>query len=204
MVKIGGEPMLYHIMGIYANCGFNDFIIAGGYKREVIADWLSTAYLPWKVQLVDTGLETQTAKRVELLRPLLTERFMLTYGDGVANVDLRALLDFHDNGPASLCTVTAVHPPPRWGQIVLDTEYVLDFTEKPPESAWINGGFFVVEPQALDYIEGDEDWAGAVLPRLPRAHALTAYRHPGFWQCVDTMRDVEYLNRLAEGVAPWI
>src|SRR5512146_736685 len=137
MVRVGGKPMLEHIMGIYSRFGFDDFLIAGGYRQEVIADWLSTAYLPWRAELVDTGLDTSTGGRIKRLERRLSERFMLTYGDGVSDIDLSRLLNFHDRHQ-SLVTVTAVHPPPRFGQLSIIGDYVDCFVEKPIESAWIN------------------------------------------------------------------
>lgn len=228
MVEVGGHPIIWHIMNIYASFGFKDFIVALGYKGELIKEYflnfhphnsdltvnLATGRLDfhknkapdWNVTLVDTGQKTETGGRVKRLEPWLGKKtFMLTYGDGVCNVNLTELLAFHrDHG--KLATVTAVHPPARFGALSFKGEQVLKFAEKPQTGeGWINGGFFVLEPDVLDYIDSDETiFEREPLERLARAKQLVAYRHSDFWQCMDTLRDLRLLESLWErGQAPW-
>lgn len=228
MVEIGGQPILWHIMKIYAARGFKDFVIALGYKGEVIKDYFmnyryraSSLTLRlrtgeaivrdsncenWTVHLLDTGLHTQTGGRVKLVaQSISNDTFMLTYGDAVANVDVNRLLAFH-RSHGRLATVTAVRPPARFGGISFDGDLVARFEEKPQiGEGWINGGFFVLEPGVADYIEGDDTiFEREPLERLAEDGQLAAYRHNGFWQCMDTLRDVRLLESLwqDEG-APW-
>lgn len=228
MVPVGGHPMLWHIMNLYASYGFNEFILALGYKAEAVKEYFlnfyslnadftvdlasgTTKYLhnrpvDWKVTLVDTGMNTMTGGRVGRLREHLNdEPFMLTYGDGLADVNLKDLRDFHVNH-GRMVTVTAVHPGARFGELELRGDKVESFKEKPQtEQGWINGGFFVMQPEFLDFIDGDS----TVLEREPLEKAaardqLMAYKHDGFWQCMDTLRDRNYLEDLwSEGKAPW-
>jgi glucose-1-phosphate cytidylyltransferase len=229
MVEIGEKPILWHIMKIYSHYGFDDFVIALGYKGYVIKEYFSNYFLhnadvtfdmgrnemtihqaavePWRVTLVDTGVETMTGGRVARLAQYLgDETFMLTYGDGVANVDLAGLLEFHRSHGLE-ATVTAVQPHGRFGALDLDAESrVEQFTEKPAgDGAWINGGFFVFEPSVLSRMAGDD----CVLEREPLegladAQQLGAYRHDGFWQPMDTLRDKRALEALWDsGEAPW-
>jgi glucose-1-phosphate cytidylyltransferase len=228
MVEIGGRPILWHIMKGYAHQGFAEFVIALGYKGEAIKRYFldyhalsrdTTVSLAsgevtvhdgvredWTVHLVDTGLDTQTGGRLKRLASWLErDTFMLTYGDGVADVDLQDLLRFH-RSRARLATVTAVRPPARFGELVLDGDIVTRFTEKPQVGeGWINGGFLVCEPGVLEYLQGDADsfeWAG--LERLAADDQLAAYRHVGFWQCMDTLRDLRTLEaHWQSGKAPW-
>lgn len=227
MVEIGGRPILWHIMMHYAHHGFRDFVIALGYKGEYIkrymVDYCSlssnlTVRLAdgqvqlhdsheqdWTVELVDTGLHTNTGGRIKRLAPHLGDgTFMLTWGDGVSTVDLRALLDFHRRH-GKLATVTAVHPPARFGRLDMEGDRVARFSEKPLEEGWINGAFFVLEPGVLDYIEGDDTlFEKEPLGRLAADGQLMAWKHEGFWQCMDTLRDKVLLERLWEsGKAPW-
>jgi glucose-1-phosphate cytidylyltransferase len=227
MVEIGGRPMLWHIMSIYARSGFSEFVVACGYKGELIkqyfadffhhhSDWtvdLSTGERTvvgqrtpdWRVHLVDTGLETMTAGRVYNLRDQLRDApFMLTYGDGLSDIDVAALVAFH-RSHGKLATVTAVHPQARFGAIDLDGDAVVRFAEKPQiDVGWINGGFFVFEPGALDYLRPDSVLEREPLEGLAAAGRLTAYRHSGFWRCMDTYKDAVALNDLwAAGEAPW-
>jgi glucose-1-phosphate cytidylyltransferase len=227
MVELGGEPMLRHIMQIYADQGFSEFVIALGYLSHVVKRWfleqVTTAgdmdidlgnggirrdnphALPWRVRLIETGLHTQTGGRLKRLAPMLDgEAFMLTYGDGVANVDLGALLEFHKQHKR-LATVTAVHPPARFGALDLDGDRVVSFTEKPQLSeGWINGGFMVLEPAVLDWIDDGDGivFERDVLSQLACTDQLRAYRHTGFWQCMDTLRDVRTLDELARKERP--
>ena len=228
MVEIGGRPILWHIMKHYGQYGFDDFVIALGYKGELIKRWmLDLAALQgdvtvrvgrgrvekhegerddWTVKLVETGLETQTGGRVKRLAPHLGEdTFMLTWGDGVADIDLVRLLEFH-RSHGKLATMTAVRPPARFGHIELAGEVVSEFSEKPQaREGWINGAFFVLEPQVIDYIDHDlTHWEREPLERLAADGQLMAYRHESFWQCMDTLRDRVLLESMWEsGNAPW-
>ncbi len=208
MVEIGGKPLLWHIMHGYARRGFNEFIVACGYKGEIIRDYFARpSETGWRVECVDTGLDVMTGGRLRRLRDRLSGgTFMATYGDGVSDVDVAALLAFHKKN-GKLATVTAVRPPARFGGLELDGETVKRFTEKPQTGeGWINGGFFVLEPEVLGYL-GDDDasiFERAPLERLAEDGQLMAYRHEGFWQPVDTLRDKELLEaRWAGGDAPW-
>jgi glucose-1-phosphate cytidylyltransferase len=228
MVEIGGRPMLWHIMRIYADAGYREFLIALGYRGELIKQYFLDYHLmrsnltidlrrnavtardgdseDWLVHLFDTGLATQTGGRLLRLRDMLRDgTFFMTYGDGVSTVDLRALLEFHRRH-GRLATVTAVRPPARFGGLTFDGERVASFSEKPQiGEGWINGGFFVLEPGVMHYIDGDDSiFERTPLERLADDGQLVAYRHDGFWQCMDTLRDVRYLDSLCEGgVAPW-
>jgi glucose-1-phosphate cytidylyltransferase len=228
MVEIGGKPILWHILNIYAAHGFDEFVVALGYKGEFVKDYFLNFFAlnndltidlssgaaevhrgngpAWKVQLVDTGASTQTGGRVGRLREHLRGgTFMLTYGDGVADLDVRKLVDFH-RSHGKLATVTAVRPPSRFGSFILDGHRITRFEEKPQTGeGWINGGFFVLEPGVLDLIEGDDTiWERAPMERLAASGELMAYRHDGFWQAMDTLRERRVLEDLwASGKAPW-
>jgi glucose-1-phosphate cytidylyltransferase len=229
MVEIGGKPILWHIMKIYAHQGFHDFVVALGYRGDYVkrymVDYASlTGDLTiglregrvqvhrnaerddWNVALVDTGQTTNKGGRIKRLEPYLGDgTFMLTWGDGVSDIDLERLLEFH-RAHGKLATLTAVRPPARFGHIELDGDVVTEFSEKPQaREGWINGAFFVLEPQVLDYIDGDEtEWEREPLERLAADGELMAYRHEGFWQCMDTLRDRKLLEQLWDtGDAPW-
>jgi glucose-1-phosphate cytidylyltransferase len=228
MVEIGGRPILWHIMMHYSHYGFGEFVVALGYKGEVIKRYmvdycslnsnltvrlqtgeveLNGGYRPdWTVELVDTGVSTLTGGRIKRLAPYLGDgTFMLTWGDGVSDVNLRDLLAFH-RAHGRLATLTAVRPPARFGHLDLDGDRVVEFSEKPQtREGWINGAFFVLEPGALDYIDGDDtQWEREPMERLARDGQLMAYRHTSFWQCMDTLRDKRLLETLWEGGrAPW-
>ncbi len=228
MVEIGGHPILWHILKHYGHHGFNEFFVALGYRGEAIKRFfldyfnlsgnmridLSCGEVEardqecenWIVNLIDTGPETQTGGRVKRLAPHLGDgTFMVTYGDGVCNVDLQKLLAFH-RAHGRLATVTAVRPPARFGGLVFDGDIVTDFTEKPQiGEGWINGGFLVFEPGLFDYLEDDHSSLEAdALERLAADRQLAAYRHDDFWQCMDTLRDKRLLETLwQEGKAPW-
>ncbi len=227
MVEVGGLPILWHIMKIYAAQGFNEFVIALGYKGEYIKDFFlnyrnrasnlqidlktgdvrcaAASIEDWKVHLIDTGAETMTGGRVKQLCEYIKEPFLLTYGDGVANVDMWELLKVHERSKA-LTTLTAVRPPARFGALQFDKDAVTRFEEKPQiGEGWINGGFFVVEPEVSRYIAGDETfWEREPLSKIADEGKLAAHRHNGFWQCMDTLRDVKLLNDLwASQQAPW-
>jgi len=228
MVEIGGKPLLWHILKIYSHHGINDFIICLGYKGYMIKEYFSHYFQhmsnvtfdmstnkmsvldqmsePWRVTLVDTGDDTMTGGRIKRIRSYLKNRtFCLTYGDGVGDVDVSACVAFHKKNKLP-ATLTAVRAPTRFGVITLDDDRVQSFREKAPSDAgWINGGFFVLEPEAIDYIKGDSTrWEAQPLTSLARKKLLGAYRHEGFWHPMDTLRDKSYLEELwASGKAPW-
>ncbi len=228
MVEIGGRPILWHIMMHYSYYGFKDFVIALGYKGEVIKKYMvdycslnsnlkvnlrsgvvemNGGYRPdWNVELIDTGIPTNTGGRIKRLAPYLgNETFMLTWGDGVSDVNLHALLEFH-RSHGKLATLTAVRPPARFGHLELDGDRITEFNEKPQTGeGWINGAFFVLEPAVFDYIDGDDTaWEREPLQRLAREGQLMAYKHTSFWQCMDTLRDKKLLESLWQtGKAPW-
>ena len=228
MVEIGGKPILWHIMKCYAHYGFNEFFIALGYKGEMIKRYFLDYYSlngsmtinlssgtvathekeceDWTVHLVDTGLQTNTGGRIKRLKQWLSdETFMATYGDGVSDIDLSHVLQFH-RSHGKIATVGAVRPPARFGGLVFDGDLVSDFTEKPQiGEGWINGGFLVFEPQVFDYLSGDNSSLEAdAMERLALDKQLVAYRHDRFWQCMDTMRDMRLLQSLWQsGNAPW-
>ncbi len=228
MVEIGGRPILWHIMMHYARYGMKDFVIALGYKGEVIKKYMidfcslnsdltvnlktgdvksrNGHNLDWTVELADTGIATLTGGRIKRLAPYLDgERFMLTWGDGVSDVNLDALLDFHLSH-GKLATLTAVHPPARFGHLELEDHQIVEFSEKvQTREGWINGAFFVLEPEIFDYIDGDQtQWEREPLERLAKDGQLMAYRHTAFWQCMDTLRDKVLLEELwQKGNPPW-
>jgi glucose-1-phosphate cytidylyltransferase len=229
MVEIGDMPILWHIMKIYSSHGFNDFVICLGYKGYVIKEYFANYFLhksdvtinlkenslqvhdsfaePWNITLVDTGLETMTGGRIKRVKQHIgNETFFLTYGDGVADVNIRESLEQHQQG-GKLCTVTAVQPSGRFGALNFgDQDTVTSFTEKPKgDGAWINGGFFVCEPSVIDYIEDDATiWEREPLEHIAAAGQMQAYKHHGFWKPMDTLRDkVELENDLRNGVAKW-
>jgi glucose-1-phosphate cytidylyltransferase len=228
MVEIGGHPILWHIMKLYAHYGIKEFVVALGYRGEVIKRYFldyftlngsmtinlgngaisehEEATEDWIVHLVDTGLQTLTGGRLKRLQPWLkNETFMMTYGDGVSNVDILNLLRFH-RFHGRMITVTAVRPPARFGGLMLDGDAVVKFTEKPQiGEGWINGGFMVMEPGVFDYLEGDgTDFESHTLERIAADNELAAYRHDRFWQCMDTLRDKRLLENLFKtGRAPW-
>lgn len=229
MIEIGGKPILWHIMKQYSAHGIHDFVICLGYKGYAIKDFFANYFLhtsdvtfdmrnnrmdvhqnfsePWSVTLIDTGEETMTGGRLLRAQPYLKgeKAFCFTYGDGVSDVDISALLDFHE-GHGKLATVTAVQPPGRYGALQRVGDQVMGFTEKPRgDGGWINGGFFVLSPQVLPYIAGDAtSWEAEPLMRLAELEQLRAFEHSGFWQPMDTLRDKNHLEALWQsGEAPW-
>ncbi len=231
MVEIGGRPILWHIMKHYAHHGYREFVIALGYKGEVIKRYMVeyaslhsdlTVDLregrvsrngngngsepdDWTVDLIETGQDTATGGRIKRLAPHVGEgTFMLTWGDGVSNIDLDRLLAFH-RAHGKLATLTAVRPPARFGHLELDGDRIDEFSEKPQiGEGWINGAFFVLEPGVFDYVDGDAtQWEREPLERLARDGQLMAYRHEDFWQCMDTIRDKKLLEELWKDGAPW-
>jgi len=207
MVVIAGKPMLWHIMSIFSIQGFNEFVVATGYKGEVIRDWVETVSEPWDIQTLDTGQDTQTGGRIaQCLDAISADRAFVTYGDGLGNVNLATLLDFHLH-QGKLATVTAVRPPARFGVLESENGLVTKFGEKnQTDSGWINGGFFVLENEVRKSILGNhEPFEVGALPRLVKSQNLTAYHHGGFWQPMDTLREKHDLELLANSnMPPWL
>jgi glucose-1-phosphate cytidylyltransferase len=228
MVEIGGKPILWHIMNVYAAHGFKDFLVACGYKGDVIKEYFHKVFLhssdyivdlkdgsvevvnpnrvDWRIGVIDTGLDSMTGGRIRRLQSFTeNQTFMVTYGDGLGDVDIASLLAFH-RAHGRLATVTAVRPPARFGGLNLSGDRVCEFSEKPQTGeGWINGGYFVFEPGVFDYIAGDETILERdPLERLAAEGELMAFRHPGFWQPMDTLRDKQLLESLwNSGKAPW-
>ena len=226
MIEIGGKPILWHIMKIYSAYGLNDFIICCGYKSYIIKEFFANYYLhtsditfdmannetvihqnnsePWRVTLVDTGFKSGTGGRLRRIKPYLDDDdFCFTYGDGVSDVNIKALIDFHF-AKKKLATVTAILPPSKYGVLTFSNGDIRAFDEKP-EAGWINGGFFVLSPKVIDFIESDETmWEHAPMKRLVKENQLAAFPHEGFWHCMDTLRDKNKLVNIWEsGQAPW-
>ena len=228
MVEVGGRPILWHIMKMYSAYGINDFIICLGYKGYVIKEYFANYFLhmsdvtfdmtsnqmsvhqvsaePWRVTLVDTGDEVGTGGRLKSVRRYLDDEvFSLTYGDGVSDVNITELVDFHHT-QGTLATVTAVQPPGRFGSLDIEKNRITKFQEKPPgDSGWINGGFFILSPKVCDYIDDlSTAWEREPLERLALSGNLAGYPHRGFWHCMDTLRDRTHLEELWQsGKAPW-
>lgn len=207
MVEIAGKPMLWHIMNIFARQGVTQFVIATGYKGEVIHDWIDTIQEDWEVNAVDTGLNTQTGGRIaECMRGISDEKILATYGDGLANVDISKLLRFHESNQ-TLATITAVRPPARFGVLHSQNGIVTHFGEKSQaDSGWINGGFFVLNRKVKDYIQSlEEPLETGAIPRLVNLGQLSAFHHSGFWQPMDTLRERNELDALArQHTPPWL
>jgi glucose-1-phosphate cytidylyltransferase len=205
LVEIGGKPILWHVMGIYAAQGFERFLLATGYLGEAIEDFVRRTSWPDRVAIecVDTGVDTPTGGRIAALGDRLDGGFCATYADGVADVDLDGLLEFHVE-QGRLATMTVVRPNLQWGVAELDDGRVRGFVEKPRSEHWINGGFFVFEPGALKYLDAESVLEREPLARLAAEGELSAYRHEGFWDCMDTYKDAVVLNDLwAAGEVPW-
>ena len=228
MIEIGGKPILWHIMKIYSVYGINDFIICCGYKGYLIKEYFANYFLhmsdvtfdmkqntmevhrkyaePWKVTLIDTGLNTMTGGRLKRVKKYVeNETFCFTYGDGLSNISMRNLIDFHKN-QKTLCTITSVQPPGRFGALNIEKNKIIEFQEKPPgDGSWINGGYFVLEPGVFDYIENDDTiWERKPLETLAKESQLSAYRHKGYWNAVDTLRDKNQMEELwNNNQAPW-
>ena len=228
MIEIGAKPLLWHIMKLYSHHGIEEFVVCLGYRGYLIKEYFANYYLhmgdvtfdlqnnhmevhhsgaePWKVTLIDTGADTMTGGRLKrALRYVGDEEFCFTYGDGVADVDLPALIDFHRR-QGRLATVTAVQPSGRFGALDIEGDVIRRFEEKPQgDGGWINGGFFVLSPDVERYIDGDSTvWEQQPMERLARDDQLAAYRHDGFWYAVDTVRDMRHLQELWEsGAPPW-
>ena len=198
MIYIGGRPMLLHIMKLYAKYGFKDFYIALGYKGEIIKKFFNKKFFDWNINLIETGSNTMTGGRLKRLKKYIgNETFMMTYGDGLSSVNLKKLLKFHKKNK-KLVTLTAVRPPARFGVVKLKDQYVSYFKEKSKlDEGWINGGFFVMEQEFLKYIKNDNTYLEREpLEAVAKKRQLTAYKHNGFWQCVDTKRDIDKLNKI--------
>ena len=199
MVKITDKPIIFHIMNHYSKFGISDFIIAAGYKKNIIKNYFKKKIKDWNVKIVDTGLNTMTGGRLKRLEKYIKkdEKFMFTYGDGVSNINIRKLLKFH-NKEKKILTVTAVHPPARFGEIILDKTLVKSFKEKPQvKKGWINGGFFVSSHKFFKYITKDKDiLEQKPLEDLCKKKELAAYKHKGFWKCMDTIRDRDVLREI--------
>ena len=207
MIEIGGMPLLWHIMKIYSHYGINEFVICCGYKGDMIKEYFSKFDFPlWNVQLVDTGLNTMTGGRIKRIQNHIDDTFCVTYGDGVSDVNINDLILFHKE-KKSLATLTAIHPPERFGVLELSGNNVVEFHEKhQEESSWINGGFFVFEKEIFDYIKnGDSTILESVpLETLAKEKKLTAFKHEGFWHPMDTLRDKKHLENLwTSNKAPW-
>lgn len=228
MIEIGGKPLIWHIMKMYSHYGINEFIICLGYKGYVIKEYFSNYFLhtsditislqdnsmeihekysePWKITMIDTGELTSTGGRLKRIKPYLdNETFCFTYGDGLSDVNIATLIDHHKKSGLS-ATVTAIQPPGRYGALVINDNRVEKFDEKPAgDGAWINGGFFVLEPDVINFIHGDDTiWEQEPLQNLALQNKLSAYKHQGFWQAMDTLREKNQLENLwSSGKAPW-
>lgn len=228
MVEVGGKPLVWHIMNIYAAYGYKDFLVACGYKGEMIKEYfhnflwqhndyiidlndgshqvVNSAQIDWRIGLIDTGLDTMTGGRILRLKKWIGEEtFMMTYGDGLGNINIQSLVDFH-RSHGKLATVTAVHPPARFGDLKIDGNTVCNFAEKPQTGeGWINGGFFVLEPKVFEYIATDQtSFERGPLERLAAEGQLMAFQHMDFWQPLDTLREKQLLEAMWEsGKAPW-
>lgn len=227
MITIGGKPIIWHIMKQYSHYGVNEFIICLGYKGYVVKEYFANYFLhmsdvtfdmannqmqvhekhvePWKVTLIETGEHTQTGGRLKKVREYIgNETFCFTYGDGVSDINIQKLIEFHQSH-GKLATVTAIQPPGRYGALNLNSESVEQFQEKPAgDGSWINGGFFVLEPEVIDFIDGPTTaWEESPLKQLADQQSLMAYRHTGFWKAMDTLRDKVSLENLWQTTAPW-
>jgi len=205
MIEIGGNPILWHILKNYANFGINDFIICCGYKQEQIKEYFNNNSSQWNIELVDTGLDTMTGGRLKRIQNNIDDTFCVTYGDGLSNVNVKNVITFHKE-KKSIATLTAVHPPERFGVLSLNGDHVTKFCEKPSNNdAWVNGGFLVCEPEIFNYLQDDSTILEKTpLETLSKENKLTAFRHDGFWYAMDTLREKKYLEKLYEsGNAPW-
>jgi len=228
LVEAAGQPLIWHIMQNYAAHGVTEFVVLAGYKGQLIREYFANYWLhqsdvtfdlstpdrqihrvrsfPWKVSVLDTGLDTNTGGRIAKLRDLLTQDFLLTYGDGVADVDITKLIQTHNNSK-NIATLTAVQPPARFGALEISGKQVNNFQEKPVgDGAWVNGGFLMVSPTIFEYLDGDQSsFEVDALPKIAVEGKLGVYKHSGFWQPVDTIRDLQRLEEaISKGVLPWI
>lgn len=207
MVLLDDKPIIWHLMSVFASQGFSDFVIAAGYRGQVIHDWVNSLDTPWKINAIDTGLETMTGGRIKRCMEFIgPERVLATYGDGLGNINLTRLIDFHVHQGRS-ATVTAVRPPARFGVLETSNGLVTKFGEKnQTDAGWINGGFFVLESHVKDYVLDDkESFEGGAMPRLVQENQLSAFHHMGFWQPMDTLREkMDLADHLAHGSPPWL
>ena len=206
MIKIGEKPMLWHIMKIYSKFGFKDFYVALGHKGEIIKEYFSKNSFEWNINLIETGEKTMTGGRIKRLKDIIgNETFMLTYGDGLSDINIKKLIEFHKKNK-KLVTMSVVRPPARFGVVKLENNCVSYFKEKSKlDEGWINGGFFVMEPEFLKYIDNDETYLEREpLEKLCKEKQLFAFKHSGFWQCMDTKRDLDRLQALYSENAPWL
>ena len=217
MIEVGEKPIIWHIMKTYAYYGFDEFIICAGYKQQIIKEWFSNYFLyrmivhnnvaePWKVTIIDTGINTMTGGRIKRIQKFIgNERFLMTYGDGVSDVDIKKVVEFHKE-KGGLATLTAVQPEGRFGNIDIENDKIMSFREKDKhDMGWINGGFMVLEPSVFSYIKDDcTIFEHEPMEQLANEGLLNSYKHYGFWQCMDTMRDHHKLEQLwNSGRAPW-
>lgn len=229
MIEVGEKPIIWHIMKMYAHYGFDEFVICAGYKQQIIKEWFSNYFLynsditfdftdnnrmivhnnvaePWKVTIIDTGINTMTGGRIKRIQKFIgDETFLMTYGDGVSDVDIRNVVEFHKK-KGGYATLTAVQPEGRFGNIDIENDKIKSFREKDKhDMGWINGGFMVLEPSVFNYISGDSTiFEQEPLEKMANEGQLNSFKHYGFWQCMDTMRDHEKLEELwAAGIAPW-
>ena len=207
MVKIGDKPIIWHLMKIFSYFGFDEFILATGYKKEVIENFFTDNQDFKKIETIDTGQETLTGGRLLRLKEKLSEEktFLMTYGDGLCDINIQNFVDFHKNHK-KIATLTAVHPPVRFGELKLQEDKIVDFQEKPQANAgWVNGGFFVLNNEILNYIDNDQTiFEREPMTKLSKSGELMAYKHEKFWQCMDTMRDKILLNKMWNNKkAPW-
>ena len=207
MVLLDENPIILHLMNIFAKHGYTDFVVAAGYKSEVIFEWVKKLKTDWKIEVIDTGLDTQTGGRIKkCMEAIGPQKVMVTYGDGLGNVNIAKLLEFHDSH-GKQATVTAVRPPARFGQLTLDGNKVTEFGEKQhADGGWINGGFFVIEPSVVELIKSDLDpFETSALPALAKQDQLRAFHHEGFWQPMDTLREKNELSEYAlKRTQPWL
>ena len=206
MIEIGGKPILWHILKIYSSYGINDFIICCGYKGEQIKEYFDNIdSTSWNIEMVDTGLDTMTGGRLKRIQNHIDDTFCVTYGDGLSNININDLIIFHREKKSTV-TLTAIHPPERFGVLSLNGDHVTKFCEKPSNNdAWVNGGFLVCEPEIFNYLQDDSTILEKTpLETLSKENKLTAFRHDGFWYAMDTLRERKYLEKLYEsGNAPW-
>ncbi|MDP7179740.1 MAG: sugar phosphate nucleotidyltransferase [Candidatus Woesearchaeota archaeon] len=203
LVEIGGKPILWHIMKIYSSFGFNDFVLCLGYKGEMIEDYFKNNKEDWKIEFVDTGAKTNTGGRIKKVEEYVSGRFLATYGDGLADIDLKGLVDFHD-GKKKIATMTCVNPLSQFGVLDISDDLVMGFREKPPLNQWINGGFFVFEPKIFEYLTDDCVLEKEPFEKLAIDKQMAAYKFEKYWDCMDTFKDMQTMNKLwKDGSAPW-
>tara|TARA_Y100000310_G_C20565056_1_gene755063 strand:- start:80 stop:775 length:696 start_codon:yes stop_codon:yes gene_type:complete len=204
LVEIGGKPILWHIMKTYAHFGFNDFVLCLGYKGEMITDYFKNDNNGWKIEFVDAGAKTNTGGRIKKVEEYIKDdRFLATYGDGLADIDLKGLVEFH-NSKGKIATMTCVNPLSQFGVLDIAEDLVLGFKEKPPLNQWINGGFFVFEKKIFEFLEEDSVLEKEPFEKLASLKEIAAFKFEKYWDCMDTFKDMQTMNKLwKDGVAPW-